>query len=935
MMYRETREGIGSAWLFSILHGPCCLAVFLVSGLSNGARAETVWVTASSADRLVGPIVLGARSGLAEEGALGDFLVSTVCVEPKALGGGHARYAATLPAAGRYYAWARMRCPHPTGEPFAIAAQGEDGPGDRAQTFCDAVTDDGAWHWVGRTGKTSGKGPAQRLSFELPAGRFDFRVYVSEAHDSVFSPGRWPMARPMFTPRLNVLCLTTDAGYTPTDADAEKALGLVPSHYSDESLRVAAQPLPPASAQAARPAKKPIPDWLRCPRFFTKDAWRGELAFRKPGDIGFMVRQIAAAEGNAFRLAAYWGGDAYFPSRVTPHAPGLGPLDYLREATDAGKRLGVHVVMYINPNCLYDDHPLHTEAAIRGADGSIAAGHGYGIRGAQFVCINNPVYRDFLRRLLEEAFTRYELAGLYVDGLTPHRCFCRHCRAKYRGMFGVEMPVEKCAGRGWAVLWEMVKTPQPVGDPNDPDTARYTEFLDRSLADATRLVSETVRRARPGAVTLYHSWPKPATLAFYDGTLTEIYVKSPWRHNLWKFGELSNYSNVFGIPVLFNIYLHDHGTAAEAETKMVQGLAGGCFPNFWNTLGMKPMFHFMRVNAECFDFARTVPTRWLAFPRAIHNHSAHERLLADRRSPARSVRARFLAPYVGMYSVIVRSGLPLVTRDCGDFSDDLDGFRVLVLADEACLSDEQVRAIRRFVAAGGGLVATHETSLYDDRGNRRPDFALADVFGVRYQAMLPPAERTVRIDRQHLVTAGLDGLSPLAHDDAHAVVQMAGAQPLATLTPPPEGQAAVAAVSVHTFGKGRVVYLPGRFDAIQCDRVTPAIERLLANAARWAAGEPAPVEARADSPVAVTSFDQPERRVLHLVSLAGDTLYRSDVVAPAGRVTVKLEIPAGRGIAKVRRLWAGKEATFQTAGHTATVVLEGVGQYEVLAVEWK
>jgi len=142
-------------------------------------------------------------------------------------------------------------------------------------------------------------------------------------------------------------------------------------------------------------------------------------------------------------------------------------------------------------------------------------------------------------------------------------------------------------------------------------------------------------------------------------------------------------------------------------------------------------------------------------------------------------------------------------------------------------------------------------------------------------------------------------------------------------------------VTVHTFGMGRAVYLPGRFDAIQCDRVTPAIERLVANAVRWASGEPAPAEARAELPVAVTSFDQPERRVVHLVSLAGDTLYRSDVVAPAGRVTVKLEIPAGRSIARVRRLWAGNEASFQTAGRTATVVLEGVGQYEVLAVEWK
>jgi len=899
-------------------------------------RAETLWVPASSAERLVGPVVLGAKTGLAEEGALGDYLVSTICVDAENLAGGYAEYAVDLPTAGTYAVWARVRSPLGLGESFAVIPEGQEPSADPRRAL--GGSPDNQWHWVGQTeaGDATAGGAGARLSLDLPAGTFRFRVYTREAFDTVFAPGGWKMARPMFNPRLNVLCLTTEAEYVPTDADAQKAVGLRPSRFTDDALRVVDAPLPPLDPQqTARLGKKPIPDWLRCPRFYTKDAWRDELDYRKPGDIAFMVRQIAACEGNAFRLAAYWGGDAYFQSRAAPHAPGLGPIDYLGEATEMGRRLGVRIVMYINPNCFYEDHPLFEEAIVRRADGSGWGGDRYGIRGAHFVCINNPAYCDLLRRLLEEAFGEYELAGLYVDGLTPHRCFCRHCRAKYAEMFHSDMPVEKLDGSQWTVLWEMVGQPQPVGDPNDPDTARYTEFLYRSLAEATALVSAAVRRTRPGAVTLYHSWPKPATIADYDGTLTEIYVKNPWRHSLWKFGELSSYSNVFPVPVLFNIYLHDHGTAAEARTKMIQGLSGGCFPNFWNTLGMKPMFHFMRENAACFDFARTVPTRFLALPRGIRDESAEAKLIADRGSPARSVRARFLAPYVGMYSAVARGGLPLVTRQRSDFHLDLDGFQVLLLANEACLSDEQAEAVRRFVAAGGGLVATHETSLYDERGNRRGDFALADVFGVSYESMLPPAERPVRFDCRHAVTEVFFGTPPLGHDDCHAVVRMEGAKTLAMLAQQSDVEQAVPAVTVHEYGKGRVVYLPGRLDAIQCDQVTPAIERLVQNAVRWACDGNVPVEAHADAPVAVTSFDQPDRRVIHLVSLAGDTLYRSDAVAPAGRVTVNLQIPAGRSIAKIRRLWAKRDAPFETDGHAATVLLDAVGEYEVLAIEWQ
>ena len=40
--------------------------------------------------------------------------------------------------------------------------------------------------------------------------------------------------------------------------------------------------------------------------------------------------------------------------------------------------------------------------------------------------------------------------------------------------------------------------------------------------------------------------------------------------------------------------------------------------------------------------------------------------------------------------------------------------KVLILPDSECLSDDQLAAIRRFVEAGGGLVATEQAGLYDE-----------------------------------------------------------------------------------------------------------------------------------------------------------------------------------------------------------------------------
>jgi hypothetical protein len=48
------------------------------------------------------------------------------------------------------------------------------------------------------------------------------------------------------------------------------------------------------------------------------------------------------------------------------------------------------------------------------------------------------------------------------------------------------------------------------------------------------------------------------------------------------------------------------------------------------------------------------------------------------------------------------------------------------------LSEEQCKQIRDFVEQGGGLVATYETSLYDEWGVRRKDFGLSSLFGASY-----------------------------------------------------------------------------------------------------------------------------------------------------------------------------------------------------------
>ena len=61
---------------------------------------------------------------------------------------------------------------------------------------------------------------------------------------------------------------------------------------------------------------------------------------------------------------------------------------------------------------------------------------------------------------------------------------------------------------------------------------------------------------------------------------------------------------------------------------------------------------------------------------------------------------------------------------------DLSLYDVIGLRSILFLSDAACERLRAFVAAGGTLIATNDSSLYDETWRRRADYGLTDVFGV-------------------------------------------------------------------------------------------------------------------------------------------------------------------------------------------------------------
>jgi hypothetical protein len=159
----------------------------------------------------------------------------------------------------------------------------------------------------------------------------------------------------------------------------------------------------------------------------------------------------------------------------------------------------------------------------------------------------------------------------------------------------------------------------------------------------------------------------------------------------------------------------------------------------------------------------------------------------------------------------VRSGL-----------DDLARYRLVIVPDQPSLSEAEVASLRDYVRDGGRLLVSGRTSLWNERGVPRPDFALADVMGVHYQSTLQYPISYLTVDGASAIGAGFPEI-PIHLSQSGTVVELAGATQMGQLLPPetartwsttvlwgapsPDWERASPGITRHQFGQGTCWYI--------------------------------------------------------------------------------------------------------------------------------
>ncbi len=676
---------------------------------------------------------------------------------------------------------------------------------------------------------------------------------------------------------------------------------------------------------------------------------------------------------------------AYYPSRVPLHRPAqqLGGRDLFGELCRAAHDDGLVVFARMDSNRAHEEfYQAHPDWFVQDA-----AGRPHKSGDLFVTCVNSPYYDEHIPAILRELVERYHPEGFTDNswsGLGRGTiCFCENCRRKFRERTGQALPRAKNWNdptyRAWIrwnydrrlEIWDLNnRVTKAAGGPD----CIWAGMNSGSVSGQSQSFRDYLGICRRADIIMLDHQARKET-----GGFQHIGEAGKLIHGLLGWDKL--------IPDSMAMYQAGTPTfrlaskpAAEARMWMLDGIAGGLQP-WWHHIGAYHEDRRMYRTAE--------PVyRW---------HQQHEQFLTNRQ-PVATVGvvwsqqntdffgrddAEVLVdlPWRGVTQALSRARIPYLPVHADHIDRDAAQFAVLVLPNLGAMSDAQVASVRRFVQQGGGLLATGESSLGNEWGDPRPDFALGELFGAHltnapragaearrkkeatdtahtYLRLKPERRAAVdgpKADNEPLVTGprspvlrGFDETDILPFGGLLEPLRVdPGAEVLMTFVPafpiyPPETSwmrlpsTDVPGLILNSpAGGGRVAFLPADLDRRFGRDNLPDHGDLLANLIRWAAKDNIPLVVEGAGLLDCHLYQQPGRLIFHLVNLTSAGTWRQPVheLISIGPLQVRLKLPAAVRGSRGRCLVAGVDVPVAAAAGWCRFEIGSILDHEVMVIE--
>jgi hypothetical protein len=662
-----------------------------------------------------------------------------------------------------------------------------------------------------------------------------------------------------------------------------------------------------------------------------------QLAFVEddPGryDPGFWLDYFKRVHADAVCLSA-GGCVAFYPTQVPLHyrSKFLGNGDAFGEMLAGCRKLGMVVTARVDPHAAHQDvFDAHPDWIAVEANGQPR--RHWAMPTEWVTCALGPYNFEFMTSVVQEIMTLYKVDGVFANRWSGSgMCYCQHCQQNFKDFSGLELPRD---ARGTTAA---------------PSQARiqYAAWHKRRLTDLYLLWDGEIRKRKPGAVFFPNGFEEiheniSVPILFADRQ-SRAEFQLPWQNG--KFAKdsraISGSKPAVGIfSVGFEApYRWKDSTQNPNEVRLwaVDGIAQGFRP--W----------VVKFNAKPLDH------RWFKPVEDLYVwHWKNEKYLRNQRPLARVglVSAPSAAPdYTsGFYHALVEARIPFeMLPDSQLDPARLQPFRVLALPNIANLSDAQCAQLKAFVEKGGGLVATHETSLNDEHGRRREDFGLAALFSAAFAGNVIERQQNAYLnleDHSHPLLAGLENAGRMIHGVKRVEIRTAPGlrAPLMTVPTYPDlpmeevyvrdTKTDIPGVMVHSFGSGRVVYFPWDIDRTFWEIMCQDHGIVLANAVRWAAGEEQPLRVQGPGVLDVALWKQESSVTAHLVNLTNPMMMKGPVreILPVGPQKVRVKLPDGAKARRVLFLVSEAKATWRQNGVWVETVTPPISLHEAIAID--
>jgi hypothetical protein len=634
---------------------------------------------------------------------------------------------------------------------------------------------------------------------------------------------------------------------------------------------------------------------------------------------------------------------AYYPSKVALHrqAKFLEGRDLFGDLCRAAHEEGLAVFARMDSNRaheeFYEAHP--------GWFACDAAGKPYKAEDLFITCINSPYYNEHIPAILTEiaklyhpeGFTDNSWSGLGRDTI----CHCENCKKSFREKTGKEIPTVRnwndAAYREWIrwnyerrlEIWDLNNlTTRSAGGPD----CIWSGMNSGSVSGQSRSFRDYKEICKRAEIIMLDSQARSDTGGFQQNSDT-----GKLTHGLLGWDKL--------LPESMAMYQAGRPTfrvaskpVPEARMWMIEGIAGGIQP-WWHYVGAShedrriyhtpgPIFQWHKKNEEFLINRNPVATVGVVWSQQNMDFYGREEsdLMVDQ-------------PWRGITQALIRSRIPYIPVHADHVDRDAGRLSLLILPNLGVMTDDQIASVRRFVNSGGGLIATGQSSLYNEWGDRRSDYGLGDIFGVhtdeKHQTDSGTSFRRTTGETNHTylrltpemrrnVDGPQTGLEPEVRGKRHSVLKGfeetdiisfggmleslktdQGTEVLLTFIPPfpiyppetawmrePKTDIPGLIINTSKGSGGNVAFMPADIDRQFGRYNLPDHGNLLSNLVRWASKNNIPLNVECPGLLDCNIYSQPGRLILHITNLTSAGTWRQpvDEYIPVGPVKVDVRM---------------------------------------------